>query len=91
MTIVNMTIKRIEKALTDAGISLEGLTISTNEVEVYCTTKGQYSRRKTESQLKKVGKALGWGGYRCATGAWVLQKDYQDMGDWNDRSSRWHY
>lgn len=93
MTIVNMTPKRIEKALAEAGISLDGLTINQNEVEIYVCNKrsGNFSREKTEKKTKAIAKLLGWGGFSCASGAWVLQKGYRDMGDWNDRSSKWHY
>jgi hypothetical protein len=31
------------------------------------------------------------GGFRTGYGAWILRPGYQDKGDWNDRTSRWHY
>lgn len=40
----------------------------------------------------KVRELLpGVGGYTTGYGAMVLQSNYQDKGDWNDKSSRWHY
>lgn len=93
MAIVNMTAKRIQKALIDAKISLDGLTIRQNEIEVYVCNKlsGNFSREKTEKKMCAISSLLSWGGYSCASGAWILQKDYQDMGEWNDKSSERHY
>ena len=31
----------------------------------------------TSELVEKVRQVLGWGGYRCAGGFWVLNKDYQ--------------
>lgn len=32
-----------------------------------------------------------WGGYKTGYGAWVLQEGYVSKGDFNDKSSAWHY
>lgn len=31
------------------------------------------------------------GGFRTGYGAWVLQPNYLSKGNWNEKSSRWHY
>lgn len=31
------------------------------------------------------------GGTCNGHGAWALSPGYEDKGDWNDRSSKWHY
>lgn len=82
----------IARKLTAAGINLESVTIrSTREVEVAVMVNGECDRSKTERVRRQVAKALGWGGFRCAWGGWVLRKGYAAAGDWNDRASRCHY
>lgn len=86
------TVRQITKQLKDAGIDLTNVKINRDEVEIYVETKsGEYSRKLTDALEKKVHNVLHWGGFRCAYGAWILQADYQDLGDWNNKSSRWHY
>ena len=81
-----MTRTQIARTLNQAGVDLQHMTISRGEVEVW-------TGNETSSQrlARKAMKALGWGGYRTGYGAWVLQAKSTDKGDWNDKSSRWHY
>lgn len=47
-----------------------------------------------EKAKKAFEKAAGrkFGGYKTGYGGWVLRAAGNiDMGDWNDKSSRWHY
>lgn len=45
-----------------------------------------------EKKAEKVRALLpNVGGYTTGYGAMILKPDYQDKGDWNDKSSRWHY
>lgn len=86
------TVRQITKQLKEAGIDTANIKINRDEVEIYVETKaGEYSRRLTDALMNKVSKVLHWGGYRCGWGAWVLEANYQDPGDWNDKTSRWHY
>lgn len=81
-----MTAKQIAKALVNAGISTDKMEIRSNEVEIWTGNVAS-----TERLTNKVIKALGWGGYRTGYGAWVLQTKTTDMGEYGDKSSRWHY
>lgn len=86
------TVRQITKQLKEANIDLNGVTVNRDEVEVYVkTVKGEYSEKLTDAKMRKINKVLHWGGFRCGYGAWVLQADYQDPGNWNDKSSRHHY
>ena len=31
------------------------------------------------------------GGYSTGYGSWILSPGYMDKGNWNDKSSQWHY
>jgi len=87
-----MTRTQIAKALKNANISTDGVEIRKDEIEICVNTKsGEFSQRLTEAKMNKIAKALGWGGYRCGYGGWVLQATTIDMGEYNDKSSRWHY
>ena len=73
-----MTANQITKKLNAANIETAGIEIRRNEVEIYVTTKaGEFSKRLTEVKMGKVAKALGWGGYKCGYGAWVLSSSYK--------------
>lgn len=85
-----MTAKQIEKKLqpflaTLSRKSQGRITMATDEVEVQPGING------SDALAKRVSKFLGWGGYRTGYGAWVFSPGYQSNGDWNDKSSRWHY
>lgn len=87
-----MTRNQIIKKLVEAKVEMTTVTVRKGEIEIYATTKaGEFSDRKTRIEMNKAARVLGWGGYRCGYGAWVLQERHVDMGDWNDKSSRWHY
>ena len=83
----------ITRKIEKAGITLKGITVnSTKEVEVSVTGRdGGVSYDATQRKAYKVMKVLGWGGYRCGHGGWVIQKDSRSMGDYMDKASRWHY
>lgn len=87
-----MTAKQITRKLTAAGIDLTHLTIDRDEVEVYVTdVDGDRDYDATEELKDRVCEALKFGGFRCASGMWVLQANPIDMGDPMDKGSRWHY
>jgi hypothetical protein len=87
-----MTANQITKKLQAAGIDMNAVTISRDEVEVYATNKnGEFSESKTESIVKNICKTLGFGGFRCQHGGWVLQANYETQGDYDDKNSKWHY
>jgi hypothetical protein len=87
-----MTARQITKKLTVAGIDLTHLTIDRDEVTVYVTdADGDRDYDATAALKDQVCEALGFGGFRCAYGAWVLQANPIEMGDWMDKGSRWHY
>jgi hypothetical protein len=41
----------------------------------------------------KASEVLGpdWGGFMSGYGSWCYSKGYVSKGDWNDKSSAWHY
>lgn len=87
-----MTKRQIEKKLQAVNISLEYIEINRDEVEIYVPdTDGTCDMEATEKLQKQVSNLLDWGGFRCGHGGWVLRNNYQSMGDWNDRTSQWHY
>jgi signal-transduction protein with cAMP-binding, CBS, and nucleotidyltransferase domain len=87
-----MTARQITKKLTDAGIDTRYLTIDRDEVAVYVTdADGDRDWDATDALMRRVAAVLKFGGYRCASGEWILQRNYVDKGDWMDKTSRWHY
>ena len=47
---------------------------------------------KDEATMKRFCAAVeALGGYRTGYGSWILRPGYKPMGDWNDKSSQWHY
>jgi hypothetical protein len=88
-----MTAKQITKKIVDAKISLANITIAKNSIEVFIPSPhGNYADSgKTKKLASKLCKLLGFGGYSCAHGGWVLEASPINMGDWNDRSSKHHY
>jgi hypothetical protein len=44
-----------------------------------------------ETATKFMKTICSVGGYQTGYGAWVLRPNYESLGDWNDKSSRWHY
>ena len=77
-----MTKTQIKKAMAAANITGDLTGAGENwEVELMTeTAKNRFSRL--------VCKA---GGHKTGYGSWILSPDYRSQGDWNDKSSRWHY
>ena len=47
---------------------------------------------KDEKTMKRFCAAVqNLGGYKTGYGAWILSPGYVDKGDWNDKTSAWHY
>ena len=86
-----MTSRQITKKLEKAGISLDGLTIERDQVEIYIEQDGICDYDKTEKKEREVNSVLKWGGFKAGYGSWILQANYESLGDWNDVSSRHHY
>lgn len=89
-----MKTKQIINLLSKAGINTDSLTISNSEVEVFVPSAANPNHAdydKTRRLVRKVSKVLGFGGFSCAHGGWVLSPDTIDRGDWNNRSSLHHY
>jgi len=59
---------------------------SPNEVEVYVSDYyGDHDWDATEELNDKVVKVLGWGGFKCGYGGWVLQKNHRSYRQFNTR------
>lgn len=91
-----MTPRQIRNSLVQKGFVEEELAcigFSTDEVEVYVTeSDGTLDYDATEALSNRVGKVLGWGGFRCGYGAWVLSGSYRASNkDYCDPSSPIHY
>ena len=80
-----LTKTRAANLMAKAGIVPVSLTGRGTDWEVELEDDKAY--RKFRKHVAKLG------GYKCGWGGWVLRPNYKsvDMGDWNDRSSRWHY
>ena len=90
-----MTAKQIEKALIKAGYDMSSVAeISRDEVEIFVNRgDGVADYDATDAAVKAAYKALPVlkGGYSTGYGAWVLQTNPIDKGDYCDASSLWHY
>jgi hypothetical protein len=96
-----MTPLQITKALIAGGVSENDIenhiNISRDEVEVYVGGNGLKpasfdSFEATEELSTKVGEVLGWGGFKCGYGGWVLQNGYRaNTQDYCDQSNPIHY
>lgn len=76
------TRSQIEKACKAAGIAAE-FTGRGRDFSVELAD---------EKAMRKFRKTIApFGGYRTGYGAWVVSPSGIDMGDFNDKSSRWHY
>jgi hypothetical protein len=87
--------RQLEKVLSQNGLS-EGIHIdSYKEIEIAVFEDSEVDRDLSEDAKDAVLNALreygNWGGFRTGYGGWILQQNYRDAGDWNDRSSRHHY
>lgn len=94
-----MTSNRIKKELEKNGISIEGLEIRKDEIEIcigYTEENGFGScdEDKVEERFKQIAKVLPRfsAGYSTQYDALILPIDYK-VGklDWNDTSSPMHY
>jgi hypothetical protein len=92
------TTKQITKRLEKAGISLNGLEIEKNQIEVcidYVENNGTGScnSNKTAKVVKQIQKLMPEfnGGFSTAYGATILQIGYVSKGDWNNTNSAHHY
>lgn len=91
-----MTPRKIRNLLVQNGFveeELDCIEFSTDEVEVYVKeSDGTTDYDATEALSDRVGKVLGWGGFRCGYGAWVLSGSYRASGaDYCDKSNPCHY
>jgi len=91
-----MTPRQIRNLLVQNGFveaELACVEFSKDEVEVYVTEDdGTTDYDATEALSDRVGKVLGWGGFRCGYGAWVLSSSYRASGtDYCDPSNPCHY
>lgn len=94
-----MTRKQIEKKL--AGFNPSEVSCDSGDVVVCVEYEerngfGICDEEKTYALAKQVAEALGWGFNFIKTGYGALVLDDKpistpDIGDWNDKSSRWHY
>ena len=93
MTTQNMTVKRISKVLLANGKNPADFKIKNNEIEVAAYDQdGDIDFDATELLKNQISDILGWGGFGCAWGGWVLQAGYAcDSRDYNDLSSTMHY
>lgn len=97
-----MTTKQIEKKFAKAGLKfnagevdiLGGDIVVCVGYEERINGFGYCNETKTRALAKKVANALGWDFNYIKTGygAIILQdKPLPAMGDYNDKTSRWHY
>lgn len=88
--------RQLEKILSENGLCDNGIRIeSYDEIEVAVFDDSEVDRAVSEevadAALDVLGRYGNWGGFRTGYGGWILQQNYRDAGDWNDRSSRHHY
>lgn len=88
----------IKKTLREANISLEGLEIRSDQITIclgYCEENGFGScdEALVQQTWNKINKALPSfnGGFYTRYGAFIAKENYTSPGDWNDKSSSWHY
>ncbi len=76
-----MTPKQITRKLTNAGFPMDALVeINRDEVVIGYATEGVVElqdRERTEQAVTVAEEILGWGGFSCAWGGWVLKAGYQ--------------
>lgn len=83
MTTANvMTRKQLLKAMEKAGV-IGAVTGAGRVWEVELADE--------ETMQKFCATVCALGGYRTGYGSWILRPGYEGNGDWNDKSSRWHY
>jgi hypothetical protein len=79
--------RKLRKSGFDNEIKDGRITINSGkEVEVYVVdADGDHDYDATDELSSKVAKALGWGGFKCGWGGWLLQKNYQSFRQFNTR------
>lgn len=79
--LTNQTKLQIKKVLAQLGLTAE-LSGRGKDWEVELAT---------EDDAALFLSHVSAGGFQTGYGAWILRPNYQDLGDWNDKSSRHHY
>jgi 4-aminobutyrate aminotransferase-like enzyme len=84
-----LTKRQVVAAMKKAGIVAEVRGAGRNwEVEL----PAKANRQSNDRLLRKFQKNVALvGGFTTGYGAWILRPGYVDKGDWNDKSSAWHY
>lgn len=86
---------QLRRRLREAGVPSDSFTFITNtEVEVAVMEDHDeiVDEARTKEVVNLIVQTLGWGGFRCGWGGWVLRADYRPtQGDWNDPESEHHY
>lgn len=86
---------QIENKLRRAGVNLEGVTFTNaRELEIaVLDADGDLDFDATLDRTHEVSRVLGFGGFRCAGGHWVLRKGYSagPAIDFCDPASPNHY
>lgn len=79
---MTLTKMQVAKRMREAGITGE-LTGRGEKWQVILDDDAAFD--KFQAHVCKVGGSnTGWGG-------WVLRPNREEMGDWNDKTSKWHY
>ena len=76
-----MTKLQILKTLKNAGFPMDAIVEATkNQVTIGYIADGVVQladATRTEQAVEIAGEILGWGGYCCAWGGWVLDANYK--------------
>lgn len=75
------------------GEELDSIEFSKDEVEVMVVDGDKdVDYEATDTLSDRVSAVLGWGGFKCGYGAWVLRNDYVvNTQDYGDKSNPMHY
>ena len=89
-----MTPRQITRKLEKANFNMAAaVEIGRDEITIgVLAANNECDREATEAALDHATEILGWGGFSCAWGGWVLRAGYQSHGyDYNDPASPDHY
>jgi hypothetical protein len=93
-----MTANQITKKLVKGNVSLEGLKINLDEIEICLGYEesngfGSCDEELIDERRNEIFSILPEfnGGFYTGYGALILRVGYKSKGDWNDPSSEWHY
>ena len=93
-----MTVNQITKKLVKGNVSLEGLKINRDEIEICLGYKesngfGSCDDDLVEERYAEIYNTIPEfnGGLYTGYGSLILQVGYKSKGDWNDVSSEYHY